>query len=92
MVSVDVKHHVYLAQKLCESRSGSWAPIPNKPTVSVDVKQHSTNQLIQNHMLRQQKIARAKSSQSINTNYQDRQYGRTDDGTETLHCCLIESV
>ena len=22
----------------------SWAPVPNKPTVSVDVKQHSTNQ------------------------------------------------
>ena len=22
----------------------SWAPIPNKPMVSVDVKQHSTNQ------------------------------------------------
>ena len=22
----------------------SWAPVPNKPTVSVDVKQHSTKQ------------------------------------------------
>ena len=47
MVSVDVKHHVYLqseshyfrAQELCESRGGR----PNKLTVSVDVKQHSTN-------------------------------------------------
>ena len=26
-----------------ESRWPSWAPVPNKPTVSVDVKQHSTN-------------------------------------------------
>ena len=24
------------------SRWPSWAPVPNKPTVSVDVKQHST--------------------------------------------------
>ena len=29
------------AQELCESRGGRpWAPVPNKPTVSVDVKQH----------------------------------------------------
>ena len=26
-----------------QSRWPSWAPVPNKPTVSVDVKQHSTN-------------------------------------------------
>ena len=26
-----------------KSRWPSWAPVPNKPTVSVDVKQHSTN-------------------------------------------------
>ena len=25
-----------------KSRWPSWAPVPNKPTVSVDVKQHST--------------------------------------------------
>ena len=32
------------AQELCESSGGhSWAPVPNKPTVSVDVKQRSTN-------------------------------------------------
>ena len=32
------------AQELCESPGGhSWAPVPNKPTVSVDVKQPSTN-------------------------------------------------
>ena len=42
MVSVDVKHHVYLltpasttelrAQELCESRSGRpWLPVPNSP-------------------------------------------------------------
>ena len=32
------------AQELCESRGGrrSWAPVSNKPTVSMDVKQHST--------------------------------------------------
>ena len=23
----------------------SWVPVPNKPTVSVDIKQHSTNRL-----------------------------------------------
>ena len=33
MVSVDVKHHVYLLL--------NRNPVPNKPTVSVDVKQHS---------------------------------------------------
>ena len=27
-----------------KSRWTSWAPVPNKPTVSVDVKQHSTSQ------------------------------------------------
>ena len=26
-----------------KSRWPSWAPVPNKPTVSLDVKQHSTN-------------------------------------------------
>ena len=33
------------SQELCESRGGrGWAPVPNKPTVSVDaVKQRSTN-------------------------------------------------
>ena len=36
-----------LAQELCESRGGwmSWAPVPDKPTVSVDVKQHFYHQL-----------------------------------------------
>ena len=33
------------AQEVCESRGGRpGLPVPNKPTVSVDVKQHSTNQ------------------------------------------------
>ena len=33
------------AQGLCESRGGRpGLRVPNKPTVSVDVKQHSTNQ------------------------------------------------
>ena len=27
------------------SRWPSWAPVPNKPTVSVDVKQHSNKKL-----------------------------------------------
>ena len=32
-----------VAQELCESRGGRpGLPVPNKPTVSVDVKQHST--------------------------------------------------
>ena len=32
------------AQELCESQGGRpGLPVPNKPTVSVDVKQHSTN-------------------------------------------------
>ena len=46
-VSVDVKPHFNQlvhcrAQELCESRGGrtSWFPVPNKPTVSVDVKHH----------------------------------------------------
>ena len=45
MVSVDVKHHSInhqvRGQELCESRGGRpGLPVPNKPTVSVDVKQH----------------------------------------------------
>ena len=47
MVSVDVKHHVYLLNwfhqspgAVWKSRWPSWAPVPNKPLVSVDVKQH----------------------------------------------------
>ena len=33
-----------IAQELCESRGGRpGLPVLNKPTVSVDVKQHSTN-------------------------------------------------
>ena len=31
-----------------KSRWPSWAPVPNKPTVSVDVKQHSTNNVSDN--------------------------------------------
>ena len=31
-----------------KSRWTSWAPVPNKPTVSVDVKQHSTNRVTLN--------------------------------------------
>ena len=49
---MDVKHHVYLLTRETTQSSGavwksrwpSWAPVPNKPTVSVDVKQHSTSQ------------------------------------------------
>ena len=29
---------------MCKSRWTSWAPVPNKPTVSVDVKQHFNHQ------------------------------------------------
>ena len=40
------KHRVYRpqfrAQELCESPGGR--PVPNKPTVSVDVKQHFNQQ------------------------------------------------
>ena len=36
----------FRAQELCESRGGRpGLPVPNKPSVSVDVKQRSTNQL-----------------------------------------------
>ena len=36
-------HYVFRAQELCESRGGHpGLPVPNKPTFSVDVKQHST--------------------------------------------------
>ena len=40
-------HHTDVrAQELCESRDGRRElPVPNKPTVSVDVKQHSTIKL-----------------------------------------------
>ena len=46
IVSVDVKQ--LRAQQLCESRGGRPGfPVPNKPTVSVDVKQHFNNDLKQ---------------------------------------------
>ena len=35
-----------LRSSVWKSRWPSWAPVPNKPTVSVDVKQHPTNQLV----------------------------------------------
>ena len=36
---------MYTAQELCESRGGRpGLSVPSKPTVSVDVKQHSANQ------------------------------------------------
>ena len=40
-------HHTDVrAQELCESRGGRRGlPVPNKPTVSVDEKQHSTIKL-----------------------------------------------
>ena len=40
------RHHRYRAQELAvwkSSRWSSWALVPNKPTVSVDVKQHFNN-------------------------------------------------
>ena len=45
MVSVDVKQHLKLQSSgaVRKSRWTSWAPVPNKPTVSVDVKQHFNN-------------------------------------------------
>ena len=51
MVSVaEVKHHVYLLNSqssgaVWKSRWPSWAPVPNKPMFSVDVKQHFNNML-----------------------------------------------
>ena len=51
MVSVaDVKHHVYLLNSqssgaVRKSRWPSWAPVPDKPAFSVDVKQHLNNML-----------------------------------------------
>ena len=42
-VKVEVAVRGSRAQELCESRGGRpGLPVPNKPTVSVDVKQHST--------------------------------------------------
>ena len=35
-----------LRSSVWKSRWPSWAPVPNKPTVSVDVKQHPTNQAV----------------------------------------------
>ena len=36
-------HQNYAPVRLTEFRWLSWAPIPNKPTVSVDIKQHFNN-------------------------------------------------
>ena len=45
MVSVDVKQHfnVQSSGAVWKSRWPSWAPVPNKHTVFVDVKQHFNN-------------------------------------------------
>ena len=41
---LDIQPSMYIELRSCvKSRWPSWAPVPNKPTVSVDVKQHSTN-------------------------------------------------
>ena len=50
MTSEDIKHQLIIIitgqiqspEAVWKSRRPSWAPVPNKPTVSVDVKQHST--------------------------------------------------
>ena len=48
MTSEDIKHQLIIIIQKSELRScvkvvmASRAPVPNKPTVSVDVKQHST--------------------------------------------------
>ena len=48
-MSTDIRGHEALLHHLCESQNSgavwksrwtSWDPVPNKPTVSVDVKQH----------------------------------------------------
>ena len=44
MVSVDAKQRSKLRSCVWKSWWTSWAPVPNKPTVSVDVKHHSTKQ------------------------------------------------
>ena len=38
-------HHCQSSGAVWKSRWPSWAPVPNKPTVSVDVKQDSTSEL-----------------------------------------------
>ena len=43
----------FRAQELCQSKSRwpSWAPVPNKPTVSVNVKQHFNNNNNNNRLI-----------------------------------------
>ena len=53
---MDVKQHFscvgFRAQELCESRGGGpGAPVANKPTVSVDVKQHSVSKVLVKYCL-----------------------------------------
>ena len=51
------------SQELCESGGGrSGLPSPNKPTVSEDVKQHSSNQLFQNKLINPAFFAKGQAS------------------------------
>ena len=55
--SFKVSRHLLFVAELgsCvrKSRWPSWAPVPNKPTVSVAVKQHSTNSAFRSPLLRE---------------------------------------
>ena len=66
---MDVKHHVYLpitqsSGAVWKSRWPSWDPVPNKPTVSVHVKQHSTTT---NHTRRHSYFIKGRNANHQNT-------------------------
>ena len=67
------------AQELCESRGGRpRLPVPDKPTVSVDVKQHFNQQ-------QQQQQQQQKTQPKKQTNQQNPQ---TKQSARAMHVCL----
>ena len=56
-----------MSSKYQQKELRSWAPVPNKPTVSVDVKQHSTNyQQINEELIRVRKASHAHNKKDQN--------------------------
>ena len=52
-----------------KSRWPSWAPVPNKPTVSVDVKQHSTSEPKRPSLFRAQPSVKNKQTKTAFASY-----------------------
>ena len=91
--SEDMKLYIIISTRgqssgaVWKSRWTSWAPVPNKPTVSVDVKQHSTNQY--------RRTKRAGASDSSQENWLPPLHPLPlppPASPPPLHCCCVTQV